>query len=57
MNLHEGDTSTSVEIRQREHVENILGKGNSLRGDINAQYVLESHQELSLSLENSRKAG
>ena len=57
MKLHEGDTSMSVEIRQREHVENILGKGTSLRGDINAQYVLESHQELSLSLENSRKAG
>lgn len=47
----------SVEIRQREQAENVLGKGNSLRGDINAQYVVESHQELSLSLENSRKAG
>ena len=55
--LHEGDTSMSMELRQRGNVENILGKGNSLRGDVNAQYVLESHQELGLSLENSRKAG
>lgn len=47
----------SMELRQRGNVENILGKGNSLRGDVNAQYVLESHQELGLSLENSRKAG
>lgn len=47
----------SMELRQRGNVENILGKGNSLRGDVNAQYVLGSHQELGLSLEKSRKAG
>lgn len=36
-------------------MENILGKGNSLRGDLNTQYVLGSQQGDSLSLENSRR--